>query len=151
MLGMNLVYIWFLALIVFAVLEAATAGLVSIWFAAGALAGTIAALLGGPIWLQVALFLVVSAVMIALIRPLADKYITPKKTRMNADRHIGRICLVQEEINDLHETGAVKLDGVIWTARTGTSAVIPAGATVKILELQGAKLLVEQENEEAPL
>lgn len=151
MLGINLVYIWLAALIFFGVLEAATAGLVSIWFAAGALAGMIVALLGGPVWLQVALFLVVSAVMIALIRPLADKYITPKKTRMNADRHIGRICLVQEEIDDLHETGAVKLDGVIWTARTGTSAVIPVGTTVRVLELQGSKLLVEAVKEEVTL
>lgn len=151
MLGINPVYIWLAALIVFAILEAATVGLVSIWFALGALAGMIAALLGSPIWLQVVLFLVVSAILIALLRPLTDKYITPKKTRMNADRHIGRICLVQEEIDDLHDTGAVKLDGVIWTARTGTSAVIPFGATVKVLELQGAKLLVEQVYEEATL
>ena len=151
MLGINLVYIWLAALIVFAILEAATAGLVSIWFAAGALAGLIAALFGGPLWLQVALFLVVSAVLIALLRPLADKYITPKKTRMNADRHIGRICLVQEEIDDLHETGAVKLDGVIWTARTGTNCVIPAGTTVRVLELQGAKLLVEPAAAEATI
>lgn len=151
MLGINLVFIWLLALIFFGVLEAATAGLVSIWFASGALAGMIVALLGGPVWLQVALFLVVSAVMIALIRPLADKYITPKKTRLNADRHIGRICLVQEEIDDLHETGAVKLDGVIWTARTGTSAVIPVGTTVRVLELQGSKLLVEAVKEEVTL
>ena len=149
MLGISLVYIWLGLLIFFAVLEAATVGLVSIWFALGALAGMIGALIGAPLWIQVALFLVVSAAMIALVRPLADKYITPKKTRMNADRHVGRICLVQEEIDDLHETGAVKLDGVIWTARTGTAAVIPAGAKVKVKALQGAKLLVEEVKSEA--
>lgn len=151
MFGIAMVYIWLGLLIFFAILEAATVGLVSIWFALGSLVGMISALLGAPVWLQVALFLVVSAAMIALIRPLADKYITPKKTRMNADRHIGRICLVQEEIDDLHETGAVKLDGVIWTARSGSNTVIPVGAKVKVLALQGAKLLVEQVKEEATL
>lgn len=151
MLGINLVYIWLAALIFFGVLEAATVGLVSIWFALGSLAAMIGALIGVPLWMQVSLFLVVSAAMIALIRPLADKYITPKKTRMNADRHVGRVCLVQETIDDLHETGAVKLDGVLWTARTGTSAIIPAGSTVRVKSIQGAKLLVEQIQEAAAL
>lgn len=149
MLALNPVYIWLIAMILFGILEAATAGLVSIWFAGGSLGALIAALLGAPLWLQAAVFLVISAVMIALLRPLTAKYINPKKTRMNADRHIGRICLVQEEINDLKETGAVKLDGVIWTARTGTNTVIPVGSTVKVLELRGSKLLVEPAAEAA--
>ena len=140
---------WLGLMILFLIVEASTVGLVSIWFAAGALVALIAGMIGAPLWLQVVLFLVVSGVMIALLRPLTRKYIAPKKTAMNADRHVGRICLVQETIDDLHDSGAVKLDGVIWTARTGTDEVIPVGEKVCVLKLEGAKLYVERVKEEA--
>jgi len=140
---------WLGLMILFLIVEASTVGLVSIWFAAGALVALIAGMIGAPLWLQVVLFLVVSGVMIALLRPLTRKYIAPKKTAMNADRHVGRICLVQETIDDLRDSGAVKLDGVIWTARTGTDEVIPVGEKVCVLKLEGAKLYVERVKEEA--
>lgn len=143
--------LWLGLMILFLIVEASTVGLVSIWFAVGALAALIAGLIGAPLWLQVALFLVTSGVMIALLRPLSRKYIAPKKTAMNADRHVGRVCLVLETIDNLHETGAVKLDGVIWTARTGTEEVIPAGEKVCVLKLEGSKLLVERVEETIPV
>lgn len=144
MLGTNLmIVIWLAALILFAIMEAATVGLVSIWFAAGSLVALIAAAAGAPIWLQATLFLVVSAGLVALLRPLAAKFITPKKTAMNADRHVGRVCLTTEDIDNLEGTGAVKLDGVIWTARSLEDTKIPAGSTVRIAALQGSKVLVE--------
>lgn len=141
--------VWLGLVILFLIVEASTVGLVSIWFAAGALVALIAGMIGAPLWLQVVLFLVISGVMIALLRPLTRKYIAPKKTAMNADRHVGRTCLVLETVDDLHDSGAVKLDGVIWTARTGTDEVIPVGEKVCILKLEGAKLLVERVKEEA--
>ncbi len=133
---------WLVAMIIFAIAEAATVGLVSIWFAGGALVALIVAAVGGEIWLQVVLFLLVSIVMLALLRPFLKKFSTPHKVKTNADRHIGTEALVTEEINNLKETGAVRLDGVTWTARAETNVVIPVGTLIRVLRISGVKVYV---------
>lgn len=140
---------WLVALIIFAAAEAATVGLVSIWFAGGALAALITAGLGGAIWLQLALFLVVSGVMLALLRPFVKRVILPHKTPTNADRHIGQIALVTEEINNLEETGAVRLDGITWTARAAGDEVIPVGSRIIIEKIVGVRVWVSPVEETA--
>lgn len=144
--GSDLMYwklIWVALLILFTAGEAVTVGLTSIWFSAGALAALIAALLGGALWLQVLLFIVVSAACLLAVRPLAKKYLNPAVQPTNADRVIGKQAQVTEEINDLAATGAVSIGGVIWTARTGTEAVIPVGTLVRVLRIEGVKVFVE--------
>ena len=133
---------WLVALIVFGAAEAATVGLVSIWFAAGALVALIAAGLDAAIWLQIVLFLVVSGVMLALLRPFLRRVMRPERVRTNADRNIGRQALVTEEINNLAETGAVKISGVIWTARAVDDQIIPEGAVITVQRIEGAKVWV---------
>lgn len=133
---------WLVALIVFAVAEAVTVGLVSIWFAGGSLVALVTTSLGGPLWLQIALFLVVSCVLLALLRPFVKKVSLPHQTRTNADRHLGQTALVTEEINNLQETGAVKLDGVTWTARSADGGVIPVGTLITVQKIAGVKVLV---------
>lgn len=140
---------WLIALIILAVAEAATVGLVCIWFAGGALAALIAAGVGAPIWLQIGLFLVVSAILLALLRPMLRKIVRPQRTATNADRHLGRTALVTEEINNLKETGAVKLDGVTWTARTEGEQVIPVGTRIMVLRIEGVKMIVAPEQQMA--
>lgn len=134
---------WLAAVIIFCCVEAATVGLVSMWFAGGSLAALIAASLGAPFWLQITLFVVVSGVLIALLRPLIRKVILPKKTATNADRHIGQVALVTEEIDNLREAGAVKLDGVVWSARSLSNQVIPVGTAIHVRSIQGVKVIVE--------
>lgn len=133
---------WLVALIVFAVAEAVTVGLVSIWFAGGSLVALVTTSLGGPLWLQITLFLVVSCVLLALLRPFVKKVSLPHQTRTNADRHLGQTALVTEEINNLQETGAVKLDGVTWTARSADGGVIPVGTLITVQKIAGVKVLV---------
>lgn len=140
---------WLIVLIILAVAEAATVGLVCIWFAGGALAALIAAGVGAPIWLQIGLFLVVSAILLALLRPMLRKIVRPQRTATNADRHLGRTALVTEEINNLKETGAVKLDGVTWTARTEGEQVIPVGTRIMVLRIEGVKMIVAPEQQMA--
>lgn len=136
--------VWLVALIVFAVTEAVTVGLVSIWFAGGALAALIAAGLKAPLWLQLVLFLVVSIVLLASLRPFVKKFAKPHRVPTNADRHIGQTALVTEEIDNLRETGAIRMDGVVWTARSESGEVIPAGATITVRRITGVKVWVEQ-------
>lgn len=140
---------WLVALILLAVAEAATVGLVCIWFAGGALVALIAAGVGAPLWLQIGLFLVVSAILLALLRPMLRKIVRPQRTATNADRHLGRTALVTEEINNLKETGAVKLDGVTWTARTEGEQVIPVGTRIMVLRIEGVKMIVAPEHQTA--
>ena len=137
------VLFWIAALVVFLVVEAISAGLVSIWFAAGALAALICALLHGPVWLQAIWFVVVSGVTLILTRPLVKKYVNAKSVATNADRNIGRTAVVTERIDDLAGTGAVKLDGVLWTARSSGGEPIEVGTAVTVREIQGVKLMVE--------
>lgn len=135
--------IWIAAIVVFAVLEAATVTLVSLWFIGGAVAALIAALLGASAMVQIILFVVVSAALLALMRPLLRRYIMPKHTATNADRLIGQTALVTEAIDPLRETGAIKINGVLWTARSQSGEPVAQGAHVRILRIEGAKVYVE--------
>ena len=121
-------YVWLVLLILFLMAEGATVALVSLWFAAGALAAIIAALLGASVGLQLALFLVVSVALLAMLRPVLKKYVNPKIQRTNVDA--------------LAATGRVKMSGMTWSARSIGEENIPAGTVVKIEAVQGVKLLV---------
>lgn len=135
--------VWLGLLILFALVEAATVGLISIWFAAGALVALLSTFFTDSVWIQIGIFLVVSAVALALMRPLASKYISPKNNEAtNADRAIGKEAVVTEEIDNLKGQGAVAVCGVTWTARSNDDRVIPAGETVTVLRIEGVKLFV---------
>ena len=125
------------------IIEAATAGLTVIWFALGALAALIAALFGAQIWLQVLWFLVVSIATLWFTRPLALKYLNGRSVATNADRVVGMEGVVCEDIDNLAGTGAVKLDGKEWTARSDSGANIPSGSVVKVRRIEGVKLIVD--------
>ena len=133
---------WLVAMLLFGVAEAVTVGLVSIWFAAGAMVAMVVSAMDGPIWLQVLLFLAVSVVMLALLRPFVKKVSRPDRAKTNADRHIGQQAVVTEEINNLMETGAVKLDGVTWSARSEDGENIPVGTVIQVRRIAGVKVYV---------
>ena len=134
--------VWFALLILFVIAEAATVGMVSAWFAVGSLAALIAAFCGGEIWLQIVLFLVVSAVALAAFRPLAKKHFNPQRTRTNVDAMIGKICLVTADVDNVNSTGQVKIGDIEWSARSTDGAPIPAGTQVQIDRLEGVKVYV---------
>ena len=134
--------VWLIVLVVLVTGEAITVGLTFIWFAVGALGGLLVSVLGGPIWLQVVVFLILSAVTLVLVRPLAAKLLTPGISPTNADRILSQIALVTEEIDNIAETGQVKLFGQVWTARSENGEVIPAQSRVRILRIEGVKVFV---------
>lgn len=135
--------IWLLVLIAFAVGEALTVGLTSIWFAAGALGALITAGLGFGFWPQIIVFLVLSGVTLALVRPLAKKVLKPGYSATNADRVIGAVGLVTEEVDNMAGKGLVNLSGQVWSARAQDEQNIPAGQEVRVLRIQGVKVIVE--------
>lgn len=136
---------WVVALVVFLIVEAVTAGLVSIWFVFGSLVALICAALGATVWLQIFWFVIVSVATLVLTRPLVKRYVDSRSVATNADRSIGRAAVVTERIDNLAATGAVKLDGVVWTARSTDDAVaIETGERVTVRAIEGVKLIVER-------
>lgn len=133
---------WLAALIIFAVAEAATVQLVSIWFAAGSLAAFIAALCHGPFWLQIILFLVVTVAALIFTRPLVKKHLNSQVKPTNADRIIGMACRVTEDIDNITATGAVSVQGKTWTARSKTGQPFKTGDLVRAVAIEGVKLIV---------
>jgi membrane protein implicated in regulation of membrane protease activity len=141
--------IWLIVLIVFLAIEAMTLGLATIWFAGGALAAFITALLGADLYIQVILFLAVSILLLIFTRPVAVRYLNTKKTPTNSDRLIGMQAVVISEINNLQGKGEVEVAGNRWSARSETGdAVIVIGKTVEIVSIQGVKVIVRELEEE---
>ena len=140
----NPMYFWLGAFVLFGVVEAATAGLTSIWFAVGALVSLIATALGAQVWLQVTLFILASAAAIAATRPLVRRFAKRRRVPTNADRVLGRTARVTETIDNLIPTGAVYVDGKTWTARSAAGGPIPSGTMVTVLAMEGVKLIVRE-------
>lgn len=134
---------WLIALIALLIIELITLGLTTIWFAGGALIALIAALCGAPFWLQFTLFLVVSAILLFVTRPIAVKYWNKDRIKTNADGLVGQTALVIEEIDNIKAKGAVSVNGLEWTARTADNSIIEKDKVVVIKEIQGVKLIVE--------
>ena len=141
---------WLLALILFSVVEGVTVGLTSIWFAIGALGALVAAILGAHIFLQVLIFLVLSALALALVRPIAVRLLKPRHDPTNADRVIGQTALVTEDIDNVEGKGLVVIAGQVWSARSEHNVSIPAGTQVRVLRIEGAYVCVERISDAKP-
>ena len=140
--------IWLVLLLIFAAAEAATVGLTSVWFAVGSLGALICALAGGNIWLQIGIFIVLSLVCLVALRPLAKAYLNNRVEATNADRVIGQEARVTQDIDNIRGVGAVTIGGIPWTARSEHDTLIPAGSTVRVLRIEGVKVMVEEIKEE---
>ncbi len=138
---MDTVY-WFIAMIAFFVIEAATVGLVSIWFAGGAMAAMIATLFSATVPVQLTVFVAVSALCLMVLRPLFRKYIGPNVTATNINTLAGKTVLVTEKIQNLEGLGTVKVNDVTWAARSTSGAPIEVGCTVQVDRVEGAKVYV---------
>ena len=137
--------VWLVLMVAFLIAEASTVQLICIWFAAGSLSAMLVGLLGADLWLQILVFFVVSIVLLALLWPVAKKRFNTKRIATNADALIGKICLVTEDIDPM-EGGRVKVGDVTWRAHCDKE--ISAGTRVKILRIQGAKVIVEEVKKE---
>lgn len=136
--------IWLALIIVFLIAEAATVSIVSLWFAAGALVAMVASMLRSPLWLQIALFLVVSCLLLASLRDVVRKYFTPKLTRTNVDAIVGSEGYVTADIDNISATGTVKLGAMEWTARSSSGKLIPKGTLIRVDKIEGVKAFVSE-------
>lgn len=136
-------YLWLVLLIAFLVMEAACPiHLVSLWFAVGAVVAMVTALLSGPFWLQLLLFIVVSGALLLAFLPIVKKCLTPKLTATNVDAVIGTTGRVIAAINNEDACGQVKLGAMEWTARSTDGSPIAEGTLVQVDRIEGVKVFV---------
>ena len=138
---------WAIVAVLALLIEAMTAELVSCWFAPSALVAMILSPFVKQIWIQVIVFLGLSIFLLVVARGIVKKKLAVRKTNLNADSLIGKTGVVQEPINNISETGSVKIAGLIWTARSVNGEEIPEGAVVIIRDIQGVKLICEPKTE----
>ena len=139
---MSLSIIWLIVLVVCLVVEISTLGLASIWFAGGALLAMLIAMIGGPLWLQVLIFLVTSVVLLIFTRPIAMKYFNKNREKTNVDSKIGKQAIVTVTIDNLKGEGQIVTEGMEWTARSLDASVIEEGSVVTIEKIEGVKAIV---------
>ena len=137
-------YFWFAAAAILVIVEIATLGLTTIWFAAGALIAGFLALAKAHLVFQIIVFVVVAALLLFMTRPLAARYLNSQTKKTNADSLVGEICLVTSPINNLKAEGQAVVKGQEWTARSIDGSLIPEGAKVRIVSISGVKLMVEK-------
>lgn len=137
--------VWLILMVVFLVVEACSVSLVSIWFAAGSLGALIAAMCNAELWVQITVFLVLSATLLACMRPFVKKFIKPKITATNADSIIGSEGFVTEDIDNLSARGQVKLGGMFWSARSTSGDLISKDTKIKVDRIEGVKVFVSPE------
>ena len=141
----DMVIFWLVAMVALIVIELATLGLTTIWFACGALAAVVAAALDAPLLLQILMFVVVSFAVLLAVRPIAVKYFNKDRTRTNIEGMIGRQAIVVSEIDNMQSVGQVTVNGMEWSARsTINEQKISVGRVVVIRAVDGVKLIVEE-------
>ena len=138
-----MIIIWFTVIILAALIEINTMDLASIWFSAGALIAFILALVGLNPFIQIAVFLVVSLLLLISIRPIVKNYLKTNVISTNTDRLVGKVAVCTKDIN-VGERGEVKIDGKYWLAISSGEEDIIIDEKVEVLAIEGVKLIVDR-------
>ena len=134
---MRVIY-WLAIFIVLLIIEIATMGLTTIWFAGGALIAFCAGLVGFGLGVQIVVFVIVSILLLILTRPIAVKFFNQERQKTNAESLIGQHALVTEDIDTIKAKGQVEICGQIWSAKN---------TVVVVNGIQGVKLIVHAREE----
>ena len=146
MTGTTMVFVWLVIAVVLGIFEAATVALVSIWFAIGAVAAMVPAYFNAPFWVQILVFILVSALCFVFTRPFFKKIIRVNKQPTNVDRLVGQEGVATDDIENIECRGKVFISGLTWSARSETGELIPQGAGVTVKKIEGATLVVKRKN-----
>lgn len=145
MTGNGDMFFWLGVVILSAVVEGATMGLVSIWFVPGALVAMLIAGVSDLIWLEAIVFAVLSVLSLIFVRKWFKEHpLINRRTKLNADRLEGKCGIIEETVDNIHATGSVRIEGIVWTARTeDPELIIEPEAVVEIVRIEGNKLIVK--------
>ena len=140
-----MIYVWLAVVVLAIVAEAITTDLIAIWIMPAALVSMILAIVDVPLWIQIVAFIVLVAVFLALSKTLLRKYLKKRPNEItNAESLLGQTAIVTETLNNLSQSGAVRVNGLEWSARSvADESVIEKGSLVVIREIRGVKLICE--------
>ena len=142
-------FVWLGVIVVAIIVEASTYALVSIWFVPAAIVSMILAFFKVDLWIQIVVFFVISILLLVFLRPVTTKLLKIKKVPTNSDTLIGAKVIVTEQVNNILETGAGKIQGKTWTIKSTDDTInFEVGDIVIVKEIQGVKLICEKENKE---
>jgi membrane protein implicated in regulation of membrane protease activity len=136
---------WIIAAVVLVGVELLTPGFLVIFFAVSALFAGITTIFTDSILIQCQVFVIAALLMIPFGRPFLQKYFKVNKEvkPSTVDALAGRTAYVTKDILP-DEAGLVKFDGQIWTAKASDGEIIKTGETVKIISVDGVKVIVEK-------
>ena len=138
-------FIWLWVVVLAAVIEAAVPALVSVWFALGGLAAMIASVAGASREVQLAVFLIVSILALAAVRPLSKRLLAKGASPTNADRCLGKPGVVTEDIDNVTGTGRVLVNGNSWAALAEPpDRRLVKGNLVIVERIEGVKVVVKK-------
>lgn len=135
--------IWLIVAAFFFILEIATEGFLVFWFGIGAVAAIGTSFLTENISIQIAVFAVVSIILVLSTRKLTDK-MKPKEVPTNVYTILGKKAVVSQAIDNLKGSGQIKIDGDIWSAKSEDDEPIEEGASVEILNIDGVRAVVKK-------
>lgn len=138
--------IWLIAAGIFFIIEIATTGFLIFWLGVSSLVAMISSFLTDNILIQAIIFMISSAILIPLTKPLTDKFINKKTIPTNSSSLINKQGIVIIDIDTIKATGQVKVDGQIWSAKTEDASIIKKGTEIKVLKIDGVKLIVSPIN-----
>lgn len=142
---MNMIYVWCFVCVATLLVEiVTTASMTSIWFTIGSVVALILAALNVPIWVQITVFVAVSIATLVVLRPIAESYLRGNVIATNADRVIGTTARVVKDITPEH-WGEVVAESMHWSAVEVDGLEVEAGSFVKVLAIEGAKLIVKKQ------
>jgi membrane protein implicated in regulation of membrane protease activity len=138
-------YMWLALIIIFFAIEAATYNLTTIWFAIASVVGFVLSAFNTNIWVQLIIALIVSVLLLIYTKPFAEKKLKVKTEPTNSDMVIGKTGIVVSKITSDKFAGEVNVRGKIWSAVSKDGDDIFENEKVKILSIDGVKLIVERE------
>lgn len=134
--------IWLIISGVCFIAEIITVGFLVFWFGVGALIAMVVSFFTSNIIIQTAVFIISSAILLFATKPFVKKFLDVKPTNTNAFSIIGKRALVIKEINSVHSTGQIKINGEVWSAESENDETIPEGSEVEISYIKGVKAIV---------
>jgi membrane protein implicated in regulation of membrane protease activity len=141
-------WIWMAIAALFIVGEIFTQGFFLFWFGIGAAVAGVLAILGLGVGWQLGAFVVVSGVLFAVSRRLAEKISKKQPPGIGADRFVGLEGIVLEEIDNVKNTGRVRVQKDEWRADSETGEIIPEGERIVVIRLDGTHMVVKIIKEE---
>ena len=141
-LTVSTIIFWLIIALIMLIVEALTAGLTTIWFAGGAFAALVCALLDLPVAVQIVIFFIVSICLLVFTRKIFVEKLKTGSQKTNVDALIGKQAIVIEKIDNLEGRGRIQVDSADWTARSDDGSVIDAGCLVEIHRIEGVRAYV---------